>query len=203
MKWNYSMRLKQNKRVLLLDNYDAFTNNLANQFQRLGATVLTSRVDEFTIEYSKELEPTHLFLTPGNGDYDKQGQRLQDFVHAFHEDIPISGVCLGHQSIAAYFGAKINMDIESERGIQSECVHDRKGLFADVPNPFNIGRYHNDVVDADLRGTPLVATSWAGREGLIMSVRHKTLPIESLQLHPESTLTEHGDKILQNFLNLG
>ena len=68
MKWNYLMRLKQNKRVLLLDNYDAFTNNLANQFQRLGATVLTSRVDEFTIEYSKELEPTHLFLTPGNGD---------------------------------------------------------------------------------------------------------------------------------------
>lgn len=196
------MRLKQNKRVLLLDNYDAFTNNLANQFQRLGATVLTSRVDEFTIDYAKELNPTHLFLTPGSGDYDNQGIRLSAFVHAFHEDIPISGVCLGHQSIAAYFGAKIDMNIESERGIQSVCAHDGKGLFKGVPSPFKIGRYHNDVVNADLTGTPLIATSWSNEDKLVMSVRHKTLPIESLQLHPESSLTEHGDMILQNFLNL-
>ena len=194
------MRLKQNKRVLLLDNYDAFTNNLANQFQRLGATVLTSRVDEFTIDYAKELEPTHLFLTPGSGDYDNQGIRLSAFVHAFHKDIPISGVCLGHQSIAAYFGATIDMNVESERGIQTECTHDGQGLFAGLPDTFKIGRYHNDVVNADLTGTPLIATSWS--EGMVMSVRHKTLPIESLQLHPESGLTEHGDMILQNFLNL-
>ena len=107
------MRLKQNKRVLLLDNYDAFTNNLANQFDKLGATVLTSRPDEYSIIRAKTLEPTHLFLTPGNGDYDKQGQRLQEFVHAFHKDIPISGVCLGHQCVAAFFGAKIDMNIVS------------------------------------------------------------------------------------------
>ena len=195
------MRLKQNKRVLLLDNYDAFTNNLANQFQKLGATVLTSKPNEFSVIRAKTLHPTHLFLTPGNGDYDKQGLRLQEFVHAFHKDIPISGVCLGHQCIAAFFGAKIDMNIESKRGIKTDCTHDGKGLFTGMPETFKIGRYHNDVVNEDLEGTPLIATAWS--EGLVMAVRHDTLPIESLQLHPESLITDFGDEILQNFLNLG
>lgn len=196
------MRLKQNKKVLLLDNYDAFTNNLANQFKKLGATVLTSRPDEFSIIRAKTLHPTHLFLTPGNGDYDKDGQRLQEFVHAFHKDIPISGVCLGHQCIAAFFGAKIDMNIESKRGIQRECTHDEKGLFIGVPSPIKIGRYHNDAVNEEsLKDTPLTATAWS--EGMVMATRHETLPIESLQLHPESLKTDFGDEILQNFLNLG
>ena len=195
------MRLKQNKRVLLLDNYDAFTNNLANQFQKLGATVLTSKPNEFSVIRAKTLHPTHLFLTPGNGDYDKQGLRLQEFVHAFHKDIPISGVCLGHQCVAAFFGAKIDMNIESKRGIKTDCTHDGKGLFTGMPETFKIGRYHNDVVNEDLEGTPLIATAWS--EGLVMAVRHDTLPIESLQLHPESLITDFGDEILQNFLNLG
>jgi anthranilate synthase/aminodeoxychorismate synthase-like glutamine amidotransferase len=196
------MRLRQNKRVLLLDNYDSFTNNLAEQFNRLGCQVLTSRVDEYSVSYAKELNPTHLFITPGNGDYNGHGLRLQEFVHAFHQDIPISGVCLGHQSIAAYFGAKIDMNIQSLRGIQTECTHDGKGLFTGLPKTFKVGRYHNDVVNEEsLKDTPLTATAWS--EGLTMAVRHDTLPIESLQLHPESQLTEFGDEILQNFLNLG
>ena len=196
------MRLKQNKKVLLLDNYDAFTNNLANQFKKLGATVLTSRPDEFSIIRAKTLHPTHLFLTPGNGDYDKDGQRLQEFVHAFHKDIPISGVCLGHQCVAAFFGAKIDMNIVSQRGIKRECTHDEKGLFAGIPSPIQIGRYHNDVVNEEsLKDTPMIATAWS--EGMVMATRHETLPIESLQLHPESLKTDFGDEILQNFLNLG
>tara|TARA_B100000035_G_scaffold105000_1_gene89073 strand:+ start:569 stop:1159 length:591 start_codon:yes stop_codon:yes gene_type:complete len=196
------MRLKQNKRVLLLDNYDAFTHNLCEQFRRLGATVLTSRFDGYTIAEARELEPTHLFLTPGCGDWNTDGVRLQNFVDAFHKYIPISGVCLGHQAIAAYFGAKIDMNINSERGIQTVCHHDEQGLFTDIPNDIWIGRYHNDSVNEEsLKDTPLTAT--AHSDGMVMAVRHDTLPIESFQLHPESQMTEYGDEILQNFLNLG
>ena len=94
------------------------------------------------------------------------------------------------------------MNIVSERGIRRECTHDEKGLFTGVPSPIDIGRYHNDVVNEEsLKDTPLTATAWS--EGLVMAVRHDTLPIESLQLHPESLITDFGDEILQNFLNLG
>jgi len=94
------------------------------------------------------------------------------------------------------------MNIESERGIERECTHDEKGLFEGVPSPIKIGRYHNDAVNEEsLKDTPLIATAWS--EGLVMAVRHDTLPIESLQLHPESMATDFGDEILQNFLNLG
>jgi anthranilate synthase/aminodeoxychorismate synthase-like glutamine amidotransferase len=194
------MKLKQNKRVLLLDNSDAFTNNIAQLFINAGAEVLASRNDELTIEDAKELNPTHLFLTPGNGTYDIHGLRHQKFVHEFHQDIPISGVCLGHQCIAAYFGAKIDSNVVPLRGIETECQHDGEGLFSGIPTPFNVGRYHNDVVNPDLKGTPLVVSAWS--DGLVMAIRHTTLPIESFQIHPESSFTRngHGSTLIENFL---
>ena len=184
----------------MVDNYDAFTNNLAQQLQKLGAEIVTSRRDEYTIEQALALKPTHLMLTPGNGVYNDHGLRLQKFVEAFI-DIPITGVCLGHQSLAAYFGAKIDSNCCYLRGISSEITHDGKGLYEGIPSPIEGGRYHNDAVNVDVTDTPLEVTSMSG--DMVMGIRHTTLPIESFQIHPESVMTQYGDIMMKNFLKRG
>lgn len=187
--------------LLVIDNYDSFTYNLVQYFGELGTEMRVVRNDEVTVdEIANVIKPTRILISPGPGTPDAAGVSLA-VIERFADKLPILGVCLGHQAIGQFFGGKVMRAPEPVHGKPTRVHHDGKTIFADIPNDFEAGRYHSLIVSIDEwpDGLEISATS---PDGLVMGLRHKRLPIEGVQFHPESILTEHGRKLLQNFLAL-
>jgi anthranilate synthase/aminodeoxychorismate synthase-like glutamine amidotransferase len=184
--------------VLLIDNYDSFTYNLVQSFLVLGAEVIVHRNDQITVDEALQLEPTHLVISPGPGRPEDAGVSL-DMIAAFQNSVPILGVCLGHQSLVQHFGGRIVSAARLMHGKTSQIEHDGKVLYAGLPQPCEVGRYHSLAAERDSIPEVLEVTArTAGGE--IMGVRHRELPVEGVQFHPESILTPEGDQLLDNFL---
>jgi anthranilate synthase/aminodeoxychorismate synthase-like glutamine amidotransferase len=186
--------------ILLIDNYDSFTYNLVQAFLVLGARVDVHRNDEIDVATAKSLAPTHLVISPGPGRPDDAGSSLE-MIGAFAGEIPVLGVCLGHQSIVQHFGGEIVAAQSLMHGKTSDVSHDGEGLFRGLPNPFEAGRYHSLAANQSRMPDELAVTAKTA-EGEIMGVRHETLNVVGVQFHPESVLTPDGPTLLGNFLAL-
>jgi anthranilate synthase component 2/para-aminobenzoate synthetase component 2 len=187
-------------RLLLIDNYDSFTYNLVQAFLVLGADVQVVRNDQITTEAALKLDATHLCISPGPGTPQDAGVSMQ-MIAAFAERIPVLGVCLGHQSLVEVFGGKVVRAGRLMHGKTSLISHDQRGVFADLPEPFEAGRYHSLI--AEPASLPAVLeVSARTPEGEIMGVRHRLWPIEGVQFHPESILTPEGPRLMGNFLKM-
>jgi len=187
-------------RMLLIDNYDSFTYNLVQAFAAMGAEVLVYRNDAITVEEARALAPTHLVISPGPGRPDDAGVSLA-MIGAFAAELPLLGVCLGHQCLVQHFGGEIVRAQRLMHGKTSIATHDAKRLFDGAPQPMEVGRYHS--LCAEHRTLPAVLEVTAETEqGEIMVVRHKTLPLEGVQFHPESVLTPDGELLMANFLRM-
>jgi anthranilate synthase component 2/para-aminobenzoate synthetase component 2 len=184
--------------ILLIDNYDSFTYNLVQAFLVLGALVDVHRNDAISIEEALELKPSHLVISPGPGTPQHAGVSMR-MIDAFAGRIPIFGVCLGHQSLVEVFGGKVVRAGRLMHGKVSPVIHDGKGLYAGMPREFDAGRYHSLIAAADSM-PPVLEITARTAEGEIMGVRHKSLPIEGVQFHPESVLTPDGPTLMANFL---
>jgi anthranilate synthase/aminodeoxychorismate synthase-like glutamine amidotransferase len=185
-------------RLLLIDNYDSFTYNLVQAFLVLGAEVSVYRNDALTPDEARALAPSHLCISPGPGTPYDAGVSM-DMIRAFAGAIPVLGVCLGHQSIVEVFGGKVVRAARLMHGKTSLMRHDGSALFAGLPQPCEVGRYHSLIASPD-RLPAALAVSARTDEGEIMAVRHRTLAVEGVQFHPESILTPHGPRLLANFL---
>jgi anthranilate synthase/aminodeoxychorismate synthase-like glutamine amidotransferase len=185
-------------RLLLIDNYDSFTYNLVQAFMVLGADVRVYRNDAITVAEADELLPTHLCISPGPGTPSQAGVSIA-MIKNFAGHIPVLGVCLGHQSITEAFGGRVVRASRLMHGKTSMIEHDGAGVYAGVPNPCEIGRYHSLIAEQASLPQALLITSRTA-EGEIMGLRHKTLMVEGVQFHPESVLTPDGPKIMENFL---
>jgi anthranilate synthase/aminodeoxychorismate synthase-like glutamine amidotransferase len=183
--------------ILVIDNYDSFTYNLVQYLGELGAEPIVRRNDAVTLSEIRAQSPSHIVISPGPGTPDDGGISL-DVIHEFHATTPILGVCLGHQCIATAFGGRVGRAPRLMHGKTSPIHHAQRGILDGVPSPFSAMRYHSLVVHEPLPDCLEVTASTA--EGEIMALRHKTAPIVGLQFHPESILTEHGKRILRNFL---
>jgi len=190
--------------LLMIDNYDSFTYNLVQYLGELGQDVRVVRNDELSVEQIRKLAPDRIVISPGPGTPDQAGVTLE-MIAKLGAQIPILGVCLGHQSIGQAFGGKVVRAREIMHGKTSVIHHTGKGVFAALPNPFVATRYHSLVVEKASVPAVLEVTAWtqdaAGGIDEIMGFRHKALPIEGVQFHPESILTEHGHALLRNFLH--
>lgn len=190
--------------LLMLDNYDSFTYNLVQYFGELKVDVQVYRNDEITIKEIEKLQPEYLVISPGPCTPNEAGISLEVIRH-FTGRLPILGVCLGHQSIGQAFGGKIIHAKEIMHGKVSEIYHNSTGVFKNLYSPLEATRYHSLVIDADSLPDYLEITAWTENEGgtmdEIMGVRHKKYPIEGIQFHPESILTQHGHAMLKNFLD--
>ena len=189
-----------NVRMLLIDNYDSFTYNLVQAFAAHGADVMVYRNDAISVEDALALQPTHLVISPGPGRPDDAGVSL-DMIAAFKDKIPVLGVCLGHQSLVQHFGGNIVRAERLMHGKTSMAKHDGKSLFEGLPEPFEVGRYHSLCAEQESLPDELELTAETER-GEIMGVRHKTLPLEGVQFHPESILTPEGDHLMANFMRM-
>jgi anthranilate synthase component 2 len=190
--------------LLMIDNYDSFTYNLVQYFGELGADMRVFRNDELTLADIEKLAPSHIVISPGPCTPREAGISVPAIQH-FAGKIPLLGVCLGHQSIGEAFGGDIIRAKRVMHGKISAIHHAGQGVFAGLNNPFNATRYHSLVIAQDTLPDCLEVTAWTqnadGTIEEIMGVRHKTLPVEGVQFHPESILTEHGHQLLQNFLD--
>jgi anthranilate synthase component 2 len=185
-------------KLLMIDNYDSFTYNLVQYFGELGAEVLVHRNDEISLADISALKPSHLVVSPGPCSPAEAGISVAAIQH-FAGKLPILGVCLGHQSIGAAFGGRIIRAQQLMHGKTSLIHTTQQGVFADLPNDFTVNRYHSLAIEASTCPSELEVTAWTD-DGEIMGVRHRSLPIEGVQFHPESILTEHGHALLNNFL---
>jgi anthranilate synthase/aminodeoxychorismate synthase-like glutamine amidotransferase len=185
-------------RLLLIDNYDSFTYNLVQAFLVLGADVQVYRNDAITPERARELAPSHLCISPGPGTPYDAGISME-MIRAFAGRIPVLGVCLGHQSIVEVFGGKVVRAGRLMHGKTSMVEHDRRTLFAGLPQPCEVGRYHS-LIAAPETLPPELEVSARTPEGEIMGIRHRDLLVEGVQFHPESILTPEGPRLMQNFL---
>ncbi|QIZ77834.1 anthranilate synthase component II [Ferrimonas lipolytica] len=189
--------------LLMLDNYDSFTFNLVQYFQQLGQQVVVRRNDQTSIVEINALQPDYIVISPGPKDPNQAGLSLEVIAH-FAGVVPILGVCLGHQAIAQHFGASVIRADAPMHGKTSDISHNNVGVFQHLAQPLRVTRYHSLIVDAATLPACLEITashtSPAGQQQ-IMGLRHKTLPIEGVQFHPESILTEQGLELLNNFLN--
>jgi para-aminobenzoate synthetase component 2 len=187
--------------LLVIDNYDSFTYNLVQYLGELGSAMRIFRNDEITVdEIDNELNPEKILISPGPGTPDNAGITL-DVLARFAERIPMLGVCLGHQAIGQHFGGNVVRAPEPVHGKPVEIRHDGKTIFSGIEDSFNAGRYHSLVVERESLPDSLEISA-ESPDGLIMGLRHRELKIEGVQFHPESILTEHGKKLLQNFLEL-
>ena len=185
--------------LLIIDNYDSFTYNLVQYLGELGAEMRVVRNDEVSVDaIENELKPEKILISPGPGTPDGAGISL-GVIDRFAERIPILGVCLGHQAIGQYFGGRVVRGPQPVHGKPVNITHDGKTIFNDIPQNFAAGRYHSLVVDRETVPECLEISA-RSPDGLIMAMRHKTLPVEGVQFHPESILTEHGKHLLSNFL---
>lgn len=192
--------------LLMIDNYDSFTFNLVQYFGELGAEVKVVRNDAITVQDIAALKPSHLVLSPGPCSPAEAGVCVPA-IQGLMGQMPILGVCLGHQSIGAALGGRIVRAPVPMHGKTSALTTDRKGVFADLPRDFTVIRYHSLVIDEATLPSQLVVTARSD-DGLIMAVRHRDLadgpaPLEGVQFHPESVLSEHGLALLRNFLRMG
>ena len=189
--------------LLMIDNYDSFTYNLVQYLGELGQDVQVHRNDQITLAEIAALEPKHIVISPGPCTPNEAGVSVAA-IREFAGKLPILGVCLGHQSIGQAFGGKIVHAREIMHGKTSMIHHKDIGVFKDLENPFEATRYHSLVIEKTSLPDCLEITAWTqdeqGNLDEIMGVRHKTLPIEGVQFHPESILTQHGHDMLRNFL---
>jgi anthranilate synthase component 2 len=187
--------------ILMIDNYDSFTYNLVQYLGELGAEVAVFRNDEISIEKVEAMKPSHIVLSPGPCTPNEAGITLP-VLQRLAGKTPILGVCLGHQAIGQAFGGKVVRAKQVMHGKVSRIQHDQKGVFRELPDQFVATRYHSLVVQRESLPECLEVTAQA-EDGEIMGLRHRSLPVEGVQFHPEAMLTEHGHKMLQNFLQGG
>ncbi len=186
--------------LLVIDNYDSFTYNLVQYFGELGEEVLVRRNDEISVDEIRQMKPDHICVSPGPCTPTEAGISC-DTILSFAGEIPILGVCLGHQCIAAAYGGKIVRAERLMHGKTSPILHHKDGLFAGIESPFQATRYHSLLVDRESMPDCLEVTAETA-EGEIMGLRHKKLAVHGVQFHPESILTESGKTLLKNFLTL-
>jgi anthranilate synthase/aminodeoxychorismate synthase-like glutamine amidotransferase len=184
--------------ILLVDNYDSFTYNLVHLFAELGAEVVVRRNDEVDADEAERLTPSHLVVSPGPGRPEESGATLE-VVERLAGRVPTLGVCLGHQAIVQAFGGEIGQARELVHGKASTIRHDGRGVFSGLPQDFEAGRYHSL---AAARVPEVLEVSATGPDGEVMAVRHRELPVEGVQFHPESVLTPVGPQLAKNFLEL-
>lgn len=187
--------------LLLIDNYDSFTYNLVHYLGELGADVVVRRNDALDVQAAMAMNPAGILLSPGPCDPDQAGICLALTKAAAETKTPLLGVCLGHQTIGQAFGGQVVRCHEIVHGKMGTIHHTGKGLFAGLPSPFQATRYHSLVVDRATLPDCLEITGEL-EDGTIMGLQHRTLPIHGVQFHPESIRSEHGHKMLQNFLNV-
>jgi anthranilate synthase/aminodeoxychorismate synthase-like glutamine amidotransferase len=187
-----------NAHLLLVDNYDSFTWNLAQAFLAMGAQVDVRRNDAIGAREARDLAPTHLVISPGPGRPEDAGATLA-ILEALLPLVPVLGVCLGHQALAVVLGGRVVAAPRLVHGKASPIYHDGRTLYAGLPNPFPAGRYHSLCVDEAALPADLAVCSFTS-QGEVMGLRHGRLPVEGVQFHPESVLTPSGERLLANFL---
>ena len=187
-------------RILLIDNYDSFTYNLVQAFAANGAEVLVYRNDVIGVEDARALEPSHLVISPGPGRPEDAGIS-QSLIAAFAGVVPILGVCLGHQCLVSSFGGEIVRAERLMHGKTSQVTHDGRTIYDGLSQPFEAGRYHSLGAERESL-PPILEVTAESENGEIMGVRHKSLPLEGVQFHPESVLTPEGDRLMVNFMHL-
>ena len=185
--------------ILLIDNYDSFTFNLAQYLGELGASPVVRRNDRITVEEIEEMRPDRIVISPGPGRPEDAGVSV-DVIRRFGPRLPLLGVCLGHQGIGVAFGGAVVRATQVMHGKVSSVRHDGRGVFRGVSQPFNAGRYHSLVVAEPVPDVLEVAART--EDGTIMAVRHREFPVHGVQFHPESVLTGEGRQVLRNFLEL-
>ena len=190
--------------LLMIDNYDSFTYNLVQYLGELGADVRTIRNDEISVAEVRALAPEQIVLSPGPCTPNQAGICLE-LISELGGQIPMLGVCLGHQSLGQAYGGQVVRARDVMHGKTSQVHHDGRGVFAGLPSPYTATRYHSLIVAEDGLPDCFEITAWTehadGRRDEIMGMRHRTLPLEGVQFHPESILTEHGHQLLRNFLD--
>jgi anthranilate synthase component II len=186
--------------LLLLDNYDSFTYNLYHYLGELGAQVEVRRNDALSAAQALALRPEAIVISPGPCDPDRAGISLE-LVEQAAGVCPVLGVCLGHQAIAQAFGGRVVRAETVMHGKRSAIEHDRRGLFEGLPSPLMATRYHSLVVEAESLPACIEVTAWT-EDGVVMGLQHRQLPVLGVQFHPESIETEHGHRLLENFLDL-
>jgi anthranilate synthase/aminodeoxychorismate synthase-like glutamine amidotransferase len=182
--------------VLLIDNYDSFTYNLAHLFGELGAEVVVRRNDEIDLEEAEELSPSHLVVSPGPGRPEQAGVS-NEIIRRMSDRVPTLGVCLGHQAIVQVFGGEVGQAQQLVHGKATIVAHDGRGLFDGLPEDFLAGRYHSLAATSIPDCLEVSATA---ADGEVMAVRHRELPVDGVQFHPESVLTPVGRELAKNFL---
>lgn len=185
--------------ILMIDNYDSFTYNLVQYLGELGEELIVKRNDEVTVEEIEAMRPDFLMISPGPCSPNEAGISLAA-IEYFAGKIPVFGVCLGHQSIAQVFGGDVVRAQKLMHGKTSQIFHDGKTIFANLPNPFTATRYHSLIVKKETLPTCFDVSAWTADDE-IMAIRHKTLPVEGVQFHPESIMTTHGMELLRNFIH--
>lgn len=185
--------------IVIIDNYDSFTFNLVQYIGEFGYSIRALRNNQVSLDKIEELNPSHIIISPGPGCPEEAGISL-DLIPYFAPKVPILGVCLGHQSIGHVYGGRIEKLTEPMHGKISKIYHNRQALFKDVPNPFNATRYHSLTIDKESLPKTLRVTAQTA-DGLIMGCQHtQHSNVQGVQFHPESLWTEHGKKIIENFL---
>ncbi len=189
--------------LLLIDNFDSFTFNLAQYLGELGADVLVRRNNAITVDEIARLAPTHIVISPGPGRPEQAGVSI-DAIRRFAQTTPMLGVCLGHQAMGAAFGGQVVRAPQLMHGKTSMVEHDGRGVFKGVQGPFTAGRYHSLIVSPDDQWpADLEIAARTSDTGTVMGLRHRAWPMHGVQFHPESVLTTEGRAILRNFLDLG
>ncbi|MDF9297950.1 aminodeoxychorismate/anthranilate synthase component II [Anoxybacillus geothermalis] len=185
--------------IVMIDNYDSFTYNLVQYLGVLGEELLVKRNDEITVDEIERLHPDFIMISPGPCTPNEAGISLA-VIDRFAGRIPIFGVCLGHQAIAQAFGGRVIRAPRLMHGKTSSVYHDGETIFRGVPSPFTATRYHSLIVEKETLPDCFIVSAWTD-EDEVMAIRHKTLPIEGVQFHPESIMTSHGMQLLKNFIN--
>ena len=193
--------VNERQMVLLIDNYDSFTWNLAHRLGELGAEVRVVRNDAVTIAEIERLSPARIVISPGPGRPETAGVSVE-VLRAFAGRVPLLGVCLGHQALAVAFGGRVERAAVPMHGKTSAVAHDGKQLFAGLSGAFEAGRYHSLVIPGDGVPPEFHVTAWVESDGVVMGISHETKPIFGVQFHPESVLTAEGRRMLRNFLEL-
>ena len=187
--------------VLVIDNYDSFTYNLVQYLGELGADIRVRRNDEVTVGEVEAMAPEQILISPGPGRPESAGVSI-DVIRRFGPSVPILGVCLGHQAIGVVYGGTVCRAAAPMHGKTSTVVHDGKGLFEGIFEPFQAGRYHSLVIASDSVPAELEVAARTKDDGTIMAVRHRSYPVHGVQFHPESIMTREGQHLLRNFLNV-
>lgn len=185
--------------LLVIDNYDSFTYNLVQYFGELGAEMAIYRNDQITLQEVEAMRPEKIVISPGPCTPKEAGISV-DLIRKFGPRIPILGVCLGHQAIGEAFGGEVVRAPRLMHGKTSMIAHDGRTIYSDLPNPFEATRYHSLIIRRESMPDSLEVSAWT-EEGEVMGVRHNSFPVEGVQFHPESILTQVGKELLKNFLN--